>query len=173
MLALMIGALAVTVAAAASLIISTLRLGSPPMPTSQAARRAVLTAIAAYPHLTSVVELGSGWGGLSRQIACTYPATMVTGIERSWVPWLVSRVAAGCGVKHPRRDCLTERLTDAAVYIAYLSPNHMRRLRDQFERDRPRGGVLISVAFAMPGWTPAQTLTAPDLYRTQVYIYEY
>lgn len=173
MFAILIGALALTVTAAGSVMLSTLRLGTPPMPTSQASRRAVLETIAAYPHLSKVVELGSGWGGLSRQIARTYPAKMVTGIERSWVPWLVSRVAAGRGVGYLRSDCLTEQLTDAAVYIGYLSTDHMRRLRALFERDRPRGGVLISVAFAMPGWTPSRRLVAKDLYQTPVYIYEY
>ena len=152
-------------------MLSTLRLGTPPMPTSQASRRGVLEAVAAHPHLSKVVELGSG--GLSRQIARRYPAKMVTGIERSWVRWLVSRVAAGRGVKHLRRNCLTEQLTDAAVYIGYLSTDQMWRLRALFERDRPRGGVLISVAFAMPGWTPSRRLVAKDLYQTPVYIYEY
>ncbi len=39
-----------------------------------------------------IYELGSGWGGLSRHIAREHPDISVTGIERSLIPYLFSRL---------------------------------------------------------------------------------
>ena len=168
--------------AAGSVIVTTLRLGVPPMPSSNATRARVMEVLADYAHLGSVVELGSGWGGLTRRIARHYPLANVVGVERSPVPWLASVLlqlpvlpAPGTprGPRYRLADIRKLSVCDRTVYIGYLSRPLMTGVRNAFERDMPTGGVLISAAFAMPGWTPTRTLQAGDLYRTPVYVYEF
>lgn len=170
---------AVTIAAA-WMIITTLYLGIPPMPSSPRVRAAVIDALSDLPPGTRVVDIGSGWGGLVRRLARERPDLVVAGYERSPIPYLFSLLAllvgtAGKGGVRPRvffddfRDC---GLDDGVCYITYLSPDGMKWVRELFERYLPRRVRLVSAVFAVPGWTAARTHGLRDMHRSTVYVYE-
>ncbi|MFP4375107.1 MAG: hypothetical protein ACLFPO_12315 [Spirochaetaceae bacterium] len=181
---------AVVAAATISVIIQTLHLGIPPMPSSGRVRAAVVRAVADLPPGTRVVDIGAGWGGLIARVARERPDLLVEGFERSPVPFLVARArlaaAAGFGVRgggsQRRRGVGHARVCfgdfreigpeDGACYITYLSPEGMRWVRELFERRLPRGVRLVSAVFAVRGWTPARIFPVPDMHRSRVYVYE-
>lgn len=147
------------------------------MPSSRSLRRVIVQTLAGYGGIATVTDLGSGWGGLARRIARAHPDRMVVAVEHSRVPLLVSRIASGPAIvpnlRHEKADIYAVPLRSGEAYVCYLSGEGMTRLRKSFERDLPRGGVLISAAFAMPGWTPTLIHTATDLFRSRVYVYEF
>jgi hypothetical protein len=145
------------------------------MPSSRGLRTAVLDALSAVPAGSTVVDIGSGWGGLTRRVAGARPDLSVVGFERSVVPYLwsilVSRVA--------RHDNLSVMFSDfrevgprsGTCYLTYLSPDGMKWVRSLFEAELPRDVRLVSCVFAVRGWTPERTLRAPDLHRSRVFVY--
>jgi hypothetical protein len=173
----LVALLLLTLTGIASILRAARRTGVVPMPSSRSARRLVVEILGTRAHLATVVDLGAGWGGLARRVARRYPDSAVMAVEHSRLPLLYSRVVAGSAIlpnlHHARGDIYDLPLRDGAAYICYLSGQGMSRLRESFERDLPRSGVLISVAFVMPGWTPAEVHFARDLFHTPVYVYAF
>lgn len=157
--------------------------GVVPMPSSRRERETLCRILNDYSEDDRfaggmrIVDLGGGWGGLSRFLAGIVKGSEVMSMELSPVPCLYGRVvssAFGYGnVRHSRKDFLKETLRDRTVYVAYLSGPAMRELRHRFEEDRPREGLLISIAFAMPCWTAVSVEYAGGKRHCPVYVYEF
>ncbi|MCU0696242.1 MAG: class I SAM-dependent methyltransferase [Myxococcaceae bacterium] len=159
---------------ALSVIVSALRLGISPMPSSRAARRAVLSLVP--PGVTGEVhELGCGWGGLALAVARQCPHARVIAWEASLVPWLVSAVRARgvANLEVRRGDFLRGDLSRAEVLVCYLFTGGMRALADKLTRERPGTALcIVSNTFALHGWTPRDTLVVDDVWRSRVYRYD-
>ncbi|MFO7864624.1 MAG: methyltransferase [Salinivirgaceae bacterium] len=103
MLAFLIVALSATFVAASFIIIQTGRTGAAPVPSNRAMRSAMSKLLGeeldrAEADRTSagairIVDLGSGWGGLTRMLAKAHPTAAFTGVELSIVPLICSRLA--------------------------------------------------------------------------------
>jgi len=162
------------------ILTDSLRLGVVPMPSLMAERMLVSDILKKYPDIKVVTDLGSGWGGMVRHLAQRLSEREIIGVEKSFIPHLFSRITEfpvrqkyGQGlINHHHGDIYSRTLENREAYITYLSGPVMKRLRKSFERDRPTGGVLISIAFAMPGWTPSRVEYAEGALRSAVYIYE-
>jgi len=163
--------LAVTAFAALSLILSTLRLGIGPSPTSPAVRRLMLSLI---PRETAgpVYELGSGWGGLARALARHCPQAQVVALEAALLPWAFSRLVQALAplpnLELRRGNFFDVPLESPSLVVCYLFTGAMQRLAERL----PAGTAVVTSTFALPGRAPAQTLRADDLYRTPVYRYD-
>ena len=91
--------LALTATAAVLIVVYSLRVGITPMPSSGAARRRIVELVPADLEGT-ILELGSGWGGLAVALARRFPAAQVVAYELSPVPWIVARIRAAIGIGH-------------------------------------------------------------------------
>jgi len=185
---LLLVAMSVTLVAALLIVIQTTGTGAAPVPSNRAMRSAMsrflsedLERLSADPlsaRPMRVVDLGSGWGGLTRMLAAEHPSVTFTGVEVSIIPWAWSRVTlltfGPANARFERRDLHRALDEHASIFLAYLSPRHMeslaRELRER-PRDATRDTVIISAAFALPGFTPDAVLQLHDLYRTPVYRY--
>lgn len=148
--------------------------GVPPTPTAPRVARLILDMLPSEPA-GPVYDLGSGFGTLAIAIAGRARHRRVVGIERSPLPWAVSRLLAAL-VRRPNLtlrlgDYRRASLGDAAVVVCYLSPGAGPDLRATLDAELRPGAVVIANTFAIPGWTPAETRTADDLYRSRVYLY--
>ena len=180
--------------AAGSIVWSTLVAGISPMPSSRAARDAMLPlldkAVAfqcsserseTAPDNVGIVELGSGWGNLLIVLARRYPQHQIIGYEISWLPWLVSlllvRLYRLNNVQVLRKNFLKQDLTKAPVLVCYLYPAAMQAISEKLLAEL--GGkcsasgdrFLISNNFALPGFQPGETVKAKDFYQSPVYLY--
>lgn len=181
-----------TVAAAASIMVSTLRTGTPPMPVSPLVLPVLTEAVRrALPQSEQpvIMEAGCGWGTIVFTLHDAFPQAELHGIELSPVPWLYARFRAclrrvrlwprralrpaassqsvGPVIIH-RGDLFRHSFRHVDILVTYLSTEHMARLQDREEELPP---VVVSVAFALPGRRPDTTLLVPDIFRTPVYIY--
>lgn len=153
------------------------------MPSSRKERDTVLNIIKDYAgdsrfiDSMTVLDLGSGWGGLARDISRTLKTVQVTAMELSLLPHIYSRIISFfCGYKkisHSRNNFLKNKLKSRTIYVCYLSGPVMKKLRHRFETDLPKDGLLISIAFAMPAWTPQRVEYAGAKLCTPVYVYEF
>jgi hypothetical protein len=169
-----LGVLGAAVAALASIVWTSLKLGISPMPTSPAVRKALL---AVLPESVDgdVHEFGAGWGGLAFALAQKYSAARVVAWEASPVPYLVLRLRRALrrtpNLVALRRDFYEADLSCAGLVVCYLWTGAMGRLAEKFQRELAAGAVVVSHTFALRGWTAEVTARAGDLYRTPVYRY--
>lgn len=151
--------------------------GVVPMPSSVKERDIVVSILYDYKGIRRITDLGSGWGGLVRHLALRLRDREIRAIERSPLPYYFSQfityMAGLKNVSHSRIDYNDIRLESGRAYVCYLSGPAMKRIREKFEKDLPEKGLLISVAFAMPRWTPTRVEYAESLFHSPVYIYEY
>jgi len=169
--------------AIAVVFIWTIRTGSPPTPTSPAARRAMLAILPRHlPRVFTedkpgaIYELGAGWGGMALALARQYPDDSVAGVELAPVPWLVAKCRSmmpGHGNLEIRYgDFHASDLSDAGLVVCYLSADGLARLKPKLEDELPKGALVLSNTFAMPGWRRTDETAAGDIYHSPVYLYE-
>ena len=165
----------ILVTAALSIVVTTLRIGISPQPSTRKARNALLD-LAPKEISGSIAELGSGWGGLAFALAKRYPQTQVYAYELSFVPYLFSRLRLKLqGPKNlhfVRQDFLSVDLHQTSLLVTYLFPGGMDHIAEQLVPKLQQETILLSNTFALPGYTPQEKVILPDLYRTPVYRYD-
>lgn len=154
-------------------VVDSLRLGIGPVPSSPAATAVLLDAVAATTG--PIVELGCGIGSLSIKLARSFPARTVLAVEQAWVPFCVAftlaRLSGAPNLRVVRGDLHQLPIGDAGVAVCFLFRGAMARLAaDLPGRMRP-GAQVVSLTFALPGWTPEATSHVADLWRSPVYRY--
>ncbi len=153
--------------------ISTISTGISPLPSSRSAIRSMMKMI---PLSSKVYDLGSGWGTLCFA-AEKIENCAVVGIESSIIPLFFSKLIIALNRKRMisviRGDIYSVDISDANVIICYLYPKAMEKLAINLRKRVVPGTTIISNTFALPGWTPVETIVLNDLYRTKIYRYIY
>jgi hypothetical protein len=118
-------------------------------------RRVQRSLVARLPAQTRcVVDLGAGTGGIVLAVARARPELGVLGIEWALLPWLAGwlRLALAGFRGGWRWGSLWDAdLAGVDLAYAYLSPAAMPRLWDKARAEMPRGSLLVSYRFAIPG----------------------
>lgn len=160
--------------AAISIVMTTMKTGISPSPSSRKAARAIVAA-AENSGTGPIVDLGSGWGTLVVALARNYPHRQVAGYELSFVPWLFTSVRKSVSgldnLMLYRKDFLKADLYDVSVFTCYLFPGGMVSLKDKLERDNISEVLIVSSTFALPSSEPIKVIRVKDIYRTPVYMY--
>lgn len=166
--------LALVVFGFASIVVVSLRVGISPMPSSREARVAMIELLP--KNLSGQIhELGSGWGGLALALARAFPRCTIVATEASLVPFLFSRalvtVSGARNVRIAHGDFMSAPLGKASAVVCYLFTGGMTRLAPKVEQECAVGTLVVSKAFAMPGWTPMKKRTLDDLWHTPIFLY--
>ena len=161
-----------------SIVVSTLRTGISPMPSSAKARQAMLRLVGEVADKQTnytIVDLGSGWGHLVIPLARRFPQHRVVGYELSWLPWLVSWVMKKAlrldNLTLYRRDCFKADWRGTDIITCYLFASAMKKLGQKLTEDGVHPDWLVSNFFALPSCTPKHTIQLNDLYQTRIYCY--
>ncbi|MBF0588951.1 MAG: class I SAM-dependent methyltransferase [Magnetococcales bacterium] len=160
-----------------AIVIHTLLTGSPPTPSSPKVQAKLMAMLPDALDGSVIYELGSGWGGLAVALSKRYPRCRVIGLERSHLPWLISRMRGALRRRHGgdltflRQDIFTTPLHEAGLVCCYLLSPTMEKLRPKFQHELPHGSRVACLNFAVPHWKPVQTQQATDLYATKIYLY--
>jgi hypothetical protein len=163
----------------ATIVWSSLRTGSPPVPTSPVVLRAMIGLLPARlpgDDRNAIVEMGSGWGGVAFALARRYPDHPVIGYEVSLLPYVVSRLRLllrPCpNLRFIRKNFMNSDLSGAALAVCYLMRNEMTELSEKLVSEMAEGALVLSNTFALPGWQALDQITAKDMYSSPVYLYE-
>lgn len=174
-----VGLILLVVLCALSLVWTTVRSGMSPMPSSRAARAAMLEAL--QDTHGAIADLGSGWGHLALAAARRYPDRQVVGYELSWLPWLVSVLSARILRLHNVRLLRTDgfrALVESDPWpvdtvICYLHGQGMRRLRSVLDAASEAPRWIISNNFALPEAVPEHQWRLRDFHQSPVYRYRW
>ena len=162
------------ITAGISIVLTSMKTGISPSPSSGKTYRAIATATE-HAGAGPIVDLGSGWGTLVVALAGKYPHRQVVGYELSFVPWLFSSIRKSVSgldnLTLYRRDFLKADLSDASVFTCYLFPNGMVSLKDKLEQDNIHDVLIVSSTFALPSSEPLKVIRVQDMYNTPVYLY--
>jgi precorrin-6B methylase 2 len=126
-------------------------------------------------HPFTLVDLGSGIGGVLTHLARTHPNGSYHGVEAAPLPFLWSWLrikAAGhrnCSVHWGSLwDCDLSRYD---VVFAYLSPVPMEALWEKARKEMRPGSLFISNTFAVPDQPPQETIQVDDLHHSTLFLW--
>jgi len=123
----------------------------------------------------SFVDLGSGCGGLVRNLANTRRNGVFHGIESAPLPFLISKLrslfcASTCQVFWG--DFWKYDFSKYDVVYAYLSPVPMASLWHKATKEMRPGSLLISNTFMIPGITPYKSIQLDDFSNSTLYLWK-
>jgi precorrin-6B methylase 2 len=123
----------------------------------------------------TIIDLGSGTGGLTAKIARAMPYARVTGIEISPVPWLISvlrqKLLGPSNLEYKRIDFWPHDCSDASAVVVYLTENIIERVSEKLRKELPPGTLVIANDVPLrAGWQPAST-EATGFWNFKVYVY--
>ena len=121
---------------------------------SRAAVWSLVEALLPQDKPQSVLDMGSGIGGLCLHLAERRPNCQVLGIEWAFFPWLLSHLrarhrASACRFIHG--DFRHHSLAGYDLVFVYLSPAFMPALWEKACREMKPGAWLVSCEFAVVG----------------------
>ena len=171
--------LVIVIACSLSLVFWTIKNKISPMPSSRAARTAVLTAVKEIANAEVepvIVEPGSGWGTLAVPIARHLPHCRVIGYENSPVPFLFSRLRGwitGCNnLRITKQDFTNADLSSAGIIVCFLHPAGMNTVRTLLHTGTSSSTVyVVSNTFRLHGYKPYKSYALHDVYNSEVFIY--
>jgi SAM-dependent methyltransferase len=120
----------------------------------------------------TIIDLGSGNGLLTREIAQAMPDARVIGIEISapqaaWATAMKDKEKLG-NLTYEKADFLARDLSEADAVVFYLVATLMDGIGKKLHADLKPGTLVISNRFRLgDGWQPEQTVTVKTLYPHQ------
>jgi SAM-dependent methyltransferase len=124
----------------------------------------------------SIIDLGSGRGGLTQQIARSLPQAKVIGIESSkfphWQARMVQRLFGPKNVSYQCLDFMSYDCADVDAVVMYLSWSFAEVVGKKLRSELKPGALIISNTFALRGdWEPVETITMHTPFEVTLYIY--
>lgn len=125
----------------------------------------------------TVVDLGAGDGRVLERAMERVPGVKAVGYEGAFGIWLLAKLRHLFFKQKPLVLCknfLKENLHDADLVFTYLGVDMMKRLKPKLEAELKPGSRVVSHAFLMHGWEPAEvrTVEMPFFGKTNVYLYQ-
>ena len=172
------GLLGLAVLFLALLVVDTLRLGAPPMPSSGPERAAVAALLERraieLARPIHVLEAGAGWGGMALSVARAHPDFRITAVEASlapagvaWVRAALMHLLGGPRVHVRLGDARTAPMDGIDVVVAFLGPESTARLAKHLGA-LPAPPQVVSVGFAVRGWRQRARIRLHDAWRSEV-----
>lgn len=161
-----------------SVIYWSLKNGISPAPTSLKQRKVIFKLIKkSVPSFQGTIyELGSGFFPLSYQAAKLFPNNQVIAYESSFIPFLFSKIYLLIypleNLKIIHQNFFNISLNQGKLFLCYLYPEAMKRLKTKFEDELTKDCYIISNTFALPQKKPEKVIQADDLYKTKIYLYK-
>ncbi|PYE46050.1 hypothetical protein DFI02_101189 [Rhizobium sp. PP-F2F-G20b] len=137
--------------------------------------RQALADLVAASGAKSVVDLGSGMGGVVTFLARAHPGVDVSGLETAPLVVAASKFRIALS-RLPNARIVYRSLWEAElgtydVVYCFLSPVPMARLFEKARREMRPGTLFVSNSFTVPGRAADRILDVDDGRRTQLHIY--
>jgi SAM-dependent methyltransferase len=143
---------------------STFRTQVPYFPSTSAVWSAVESLVPVNQSI-SLVDIGSGFGGMALRLARSRPDATIHGIELAPLPWCVSSLRARLARSRARflyGDYHHLDFADFDLVFAYLSPAAMPDLWRKARAEMSPGALLLSNEFSIPGIKPQFSVECDD-----------
>jgi hypothetical protein len=158
-----------------SIILTSLKNGIPPVPTSQKVKQTFLECLPSIPP-AQIAELGAGWGTLVFALAKKYPTSTVVAYENSLIPFLFMKFRKLFSSRNNLilvyRNFYEVNLSSYDLIVCYLYPGAMRELERKFYYDPSLSATIFTHTFSIPNRKEEEKWKVNDLYQTTIYRYE-
>jgi 16S rRNA A1518/A1519 N6-dimethyltransferase RsmA/KsgA/DIM1 with predicted DNA glycosylase/AP lyase activity len=156
----------------------------PNIGTAPAIQQQVIAILKAYSAARghapfTVVDLGSGDGKFTREIARSIPEARVTGLETARQSYLWSKLLKHLqslgNLDYKRQDFFSADLSQSDVVIMYQSVFLMERIGRKLNRELKKGAIVACNRFPLgDGWQVREHLQVKTFYPHQkdLYVYE-
>ncbi|MFA4993813.1 MAG: methyltransferase domain-containing protein [Bdellovibrionales bacterium] len=145
----------------------TLKTGVPTITSFPSARRKIIEILKSEVDLKpsdkpyTIIDLGSGNGRLTSQVARALPSAQVIGIEISFVPWVYSvlrqRVFGPKNLEYKRADFWPYDISNADAIIIYVTENIFERLEQKLKKELKPGTIVVANDVILRGdWSPSE-----------------
>ncbi|MBI4809286.1 MAG: class I SAM-dependent methyltransferase [Nitrosomonadales bacterium] len=123
----------------------------------------------------TLIDLGSGIGGVLTHLAQTHPHGRFHGVEAAPLPflwsWLRTRFGGFRNCSVHWGSLWNSDLSQYDVVFAYLSPVPMEDLWNKARQEMRPGSLFISNTFAVPDHPPQETIPVEDLHHSTLYLW--
>ncbi len=124
----------------------------------------------------TIIDLGSGNGQLTRQIALTLPKANVIGIEISFMPWLISKLRqlffGPRNLHYQRVDFWSYDCGKVDAVVLFLTDNVLDRISQKLAKELKTGALVVSNECPLTGdWQPIETVDT-GLFKCQIFVYQ-
>lgn len=155
--------------------------GVPNIPTAPAIRKKIIALLREdqkrYPGKTyKVIDIGSGNGAFTREIARALPEAQVTGIEVSpqsyWVSMQLKRLFRLTNLEYQRVDFFTYDISDVDAVVMFFYRLH--RVAQKLRRELKPGTFVASNKFKLgDAWVPAEVIEVKTLdpFQKKLFVY--
>lgn len=147
-----------------SLYWTTFRTQVPFFPSSKTVWQQVLALIPDDKSM-HIIDIGSGFGGMSLHVARQRPNCLVEGAEVAPLPWLISFLRtklSGSSAKFKFGDYHQLDFSNYDLVFAYLSPAAMSDLWKKAKLEMRSGALLMSYEFGIEGVESSKTIECGD-----------
>ncbi len=115
-----------------------------------------------------LIELGSGNGLFSRELATALPEVHITGIEVAhksyWWSKFMARLCGHKNLSYARADCFKYDISDVDAVLYFLSAYEVGRMTEKLTKEAKKGAIIVSNRFALRDpWKPQETIEAKDM----------
>jgi len=149
-------------------------LGTPNIRTAPAIRKRMIEILkedfeAKKDKPYTIVDLGSGNGALTREIAKTFPQAKVVGVEIAktsvlWSNWLKRKLGLN-NLSYEKMNVFSYDLSKADAIVMYLLPSMLDSLGKKMHKELKPGTLIISNKFRLgDGWEPENSESVKTLY---------
>lgn len=126
----------------------------------------------------TIVDLGSGNGLFTREIAKALPRAKVKGIELARLNFMWAnrqkRRAGLDNLEYLRMNFFDYDLSGADAVVMYLIPYLMKNLGEKLHKETRPGTLIVSNKFLLQdGWKPVETISVKTLYLHQEKVFVY
>ncbi len=108
----------------------------------------------------TILDLGSGTGKLTLDIAKALPKAHITGIEISIIPFWLSKIRKELWrdkrVAYKREDFWSYDLAGVDAVVIYMTAKIRDRMAVKLREDLPKGALIIINETHLPDWTPVE-----------------
>ncbi len=146
------------------------------MPSAPNTRKAIIEDIKSLKgdcHDLHIYDCGSGWGGLCGKLSKAFPSAIITGIEISPIPFLVSYLNPFRKYKIKRDNLFEIDLSQVDILIFYLSPYHMNLLSHKLLNAVKKGTIIYSQGFPIKEWDISQEMSISRSLEKKLYRYDF
>ena len=149
----------------------------PSIPTDKKSRREIINFIKAKHNGSAnikMVDLGSGYGHLVRDLSKAFESAEMTGVELLHLPYLYSKFIfhRNNRIKIIKDDLYEHDLSAYDVVVFFLRKDH--QVDEKVKSQVKKGAIVISNNFPLKNYQPKQVKEIKDVFaKRTIYFYEF
>jgi hypothetical protein len=129
------------------------------------------------PRVYKIIDMGSGNGLLTREIARALPGAQIVGLEIATMAfrWSVifARIQGFKNLSYHQCDFTAYDISNADAITVFLTIYNMGAMGQKLKAEMKPGAIATSNKFKLDGWEPLESLSIRTLYPHQKNLYFY